>query len=84
MSRSMYGLHKAIGGIEKRRREMLEQITCGGLACHWKVKGCQQPAVGLLENWAGQPFPQCRTHLEQGRQLGYTIYEPSGTEENQP
>lgn len=76
MSRSAYGFHKAVGGIIKRRRERLAELVEREVPCFWAHKGCRHRAVGLVENWALELFPQCRTHLEQGRKLGYAVYEP--------
>lgn len=67
MTRSVSGLHRAIGGFRKRERECLD----GTLDC--KIRGCREPSIGYIASWYGAD-PICEVHALQGESLGYVVH----------
>jgi len=77
----MYGLHKAIGGMQARWREAWERLAT--MTCPLQLRNvdtgerivCKQPAAGLVETALGEPRPICAKHIPRARELGYPVYE---------
>jgi hypothetical protein len=63
-----YGLHKAVGGIEKRRRETLARLNT--LTCKLHP---DQVAVGLIETPLLDLIPACLACVTYGREHGYSV-----------
>ena len=74
--RTARGFHKALGGIAKRRREILTEIATGKVPCHLHRKR-PRLAVGIVVNALNQPFPVCDACIRQGQRLGYEVERPS-------
>lgn len=68
MSRSMYGLHKAAGGIEKRRRDTLARLD--DLTCKLHP---DRTAAGLIETPLLDLLPACSVCVAYGREHGYSV-----------
>jgi hypothetical protein len=71
MSSSMYGLHKAVGGIEKRRREALANLASRTCKLH-----PDRPAAGLIQTPLLDLLPACPACVVHGKKRGYEVLEP--------
>jgi hypothetical protein len=69
-----YGLHKAIGGIEKRRRETLARLDTLTCKLH-----SGQPATGLIETPLLDLLPACSACVAYGKSHGYEVLETETT-----
>jgi hypothetical protein len=66
-----YGLHKAVGGIQKRRRETLAKLDT--LTCKLHPG---QSAAGLIETPLLDLLPACSACVTYGRERGYEVLGP--------
>jgi hypothetical protein len=71
---SAYGLHKAAGGIAKRRRETLARLDT--MTCRLHPK---RTAAGLIETPLLDLLPACSACVAYGREHGYEVIEPEAS-----
>ena len=75
MPRSARGFHKLVGGVAKRKRDLLADIRLGKRVCRAHPK---TPAVGIVINALNQPGPACEACLQYGAAHGYPVERPEG------